>query len=404
MYRLAKIKALPLSAYPSLLACGVGVGLTTGLLVAVFDGLFKILTAFRQDYFPYVTVFLPLIGLVIVFLYRFFGKSAGAGLGLIFEVGQGREVKIPKAMPILAFVSTCLTHLAGASAGRTGAVMQMTGFIGQIFSPYFKQSDSQRMLIVTGIAAGFAALFQTPWAATVFACEVLILGQLQLFALVPAFVGAWTASLVTKNLGLVSFSFSLPEFGGLDWLSLLKLILLGLIFGLVGDVFAFLLTYLRTYFPTVLPNPYWRIVLLGTCLSLALICLDSGRYSGTGADLLWPAFTGKTLPYDWLFKAGLTLIAMSIGFQGGEVTPLFVIGASLGSSLAPLFDLPLPVVSALGYVAVFGSATNTFLFPVVLGLEIFGYQQWPLLLICTFVATRFNRHLSIYPFQLILDS
>ena len=53
-------------------------------------------------------------------------------------------------------------------------------------------------------------------------------------------------------------------------------------------------------------------------------------------------------------------MTLSAGFQGGEVTPLFSIGASLGAAMAGLFGLPVPFVAALGYAAVFGGATNTF--------------------------------------------
>jgi H+/Cl- antiporter ClcA len=54
------------------------------------------------------------------------------------------------------------------------------------------------------------------------------------------------------------------------------------------------------------------------------------------------------------------------------VTPLFVIGATLGAALAPLLDLPVPVLAAVGFVAVFAAAANTPLACTIMGVELFG--------------------------------
>lgn len=77
-----------------------------------------------------------------------------------------------------------------------------------------------------------------------------------------------------------------------------------------------------------------------------------------------------------VFKFVLTVITIAAGFQGGEVTPLFAIGASLGAVLAPLFGLPIELVAALGYICVFSSATNTFFAPLFIGFEVFGSKNF----------------------------
>lgn len=94
-------------------------------------------------------------------------------------------------------------------------------------------------------------------------------------------------------------------------------------------------------------------------------------------------------------------MTLSAGFQGGEVTPLFAIGASLGVLLAGLFGLPVSLVAALGYAAVFGSATSTFLGPILIGCEVFGFSNFPYFFIVCVVAFSLHRQHSIYGAQKI---
>lgn len=405
MYRVAKGQKLGLKQYLLLAVCGLVIGVLTGLGVTVFVKGFAYVTSLRAKWFAQLVPFLSLVGLVIVYLYQVWGGQSVKGLQLVFELGQGKEKALPKRMPLLAVISTWLTHLFGGSAGRTGVAVQIGAVIGNLLAPYLSIPDRQRVLTVTGIAAGFAGLFQTPWTATIFACEALVLGQFQLFAILPAFLAAWSATVTTQLLGVTSFRYALPQLVEFDIVLIFKVMLLGMIFGLVGDAFAIVLTKLRLGLPRLLPNPYYRILCMGSLLSVGLYLAHLGRYSGTGATLIEGIFAGQSpYPYDWLLKLVLTILTMSIGFQGGEVTPLFAVGASLGACLAPLLDLPVFLSAALGYLAVFGSATNTFLVPFILGVEIFGWDNAGWFALCAFVATRFNRQLSIYPFQLILDN
>ena len=57
------------------------------------------------------------------------------------------------------------------------------------------------------------------------------------------------------------------------------------------------------------------------------------------------------------------------------MTPLFSIGASLGVVLGSALGVPPVVCASLGYAAVFGSATNTVIAPILIGLEVFGSQN-----------------------------
>ena len=177
-------------------------------------------------------------------------------------------------------------------------------------------------------------------------------------------------------------------------------ILFGVIFGLTGRFFAVSLKYAKEKMSRFFRNPYVRIGLVSIPLAIILTLLCQGRYSGLGTNLIAAAFEGQTiLAYDWLLKILLTILTLSIGFQGGEVTPLFSIGASLGVIVGEVFGLPPEVCAALGYAAVFGSATNTLIAPVLIGLEVFGTDNAVVLVLVCTVAYLVNGNRSIYTAQ-----
>ncbi|MFT4040480.1 MAG: chloride channel protein [Thermomicrobiales bacterium] len=93
-----------------------------------------------------------------------------------------------------------------------------------------------------------------------------------------------------------------------------------------------------------------------------------------------------------------------MGFKGGEVTPLFVIGATLGVTLSGPLGMPADTLAALGFVAVFAAAANTPIACVVMGAEIFGGGGNAIVLfgIAIFVAYTISGHRGIYHSQRIL--
>jgi H+/Cl- antiporter ClcA len=130
--------------------------------------------------------------------------------------------------------------------------------------------------------------------------------------------------------------------------------------------------------------------------------LYQGRYSGLGTNLIKDSLQGGDIhSYDWLIKMLLTILTLAAGFQGGEVTPLFAIGASLGVVLGGVLGLPAAFAAALGYISVFGSATNTMLAPMFIGAEIFGYEYLPYFFFVTAISYMFNGNKTIYTAQKI---
>ena len=386
--------------YLKLIIAGIIIGFIVGIIDTIFGRGLLLIGDIRKEYLYYFVPFLALAGLLIVFIYQKFAGKTGKGMGLIFEVGHGTEKEIPlRLVPILT-VATWITHLFGGSAGREGVAVQLGATFSHRFNKYFNFPDKSKVFLVTGMAAGFGGLFQTPIAALFFGLEVLALGNLQLYALLPAVVAAFTASWTSSFLGLEKFTHIVNTTLSITPTMFVKFAILGIIFGFSGNLFVYLQSFLKKFAAEKIKNPYYRIFIIGIFLSIILLLLHEGRYTGLGTNLIENSFSGKPIfGYDWILKLLLTTLTLAAGFQGGEVTPLFSIGASLGVVIGIFFGLPIEFVAAAGYISVFGSATNTLLAPIFIGGEVFGFNNLPFFVIIVIFAYLVNRKISTYGLQ-----
>ncbi|MCI1997900.1 MAG: chloride channel protein [Olsenella sp.] len=383
-------------------AVGIPIGVAVGSIDAVFGRVLIAITAFRDAHVFQLVPFLALAGMVIAWAYLRLGKNTGRGMSLVFDVGLGRENVIPLRLIPLIMGGTWLTHLFGGSAGREGVAVQIGATLSHWIGRKLPFKNPGNTFLIVGMAAGFAGLFGTPLAATLFAIEVLVAGRLEYQALFPALTASFAASWTSRALGLEKFEVVLAYPVSLDAATLGRVALLGVAFGVVGGLFAWCLKWAKAIAAAHLEHPVRRIAVMGVCLSLLFLLLWQGRYCGLGTNLISASFSGgQILPWDWALKFALTILTLAAGFQGGEVTPLFAIGSSLGVALAGLAGLPAPLVAALGYAAVFGAATNTLFAPILIGTEVFGYSYLPLFFVVCVVAYLFNMDKSIYSLQQI---
>ncbi len=374
-------------------------GLAIGAMDALFGRVLLSVTAFRMAHVYSLLPFLGLVGVGIVWCYQKVGGTSGKGMTLLFEVGHGDTQDIPLRLIPLVMVSTWLTHLFGGSAGREGVAVQIGGTLAHSIGKRLPIPNAGKQLLLTGMAAGFAGLFRTPIAATFFALEVLTAGVLEYSALLPALVASFSASACSGLLGLEKFTVALTDQVAFSAPLVGKLLLFGLVFGMAGGLFAFVLHKLKALFAQYLPNPLLRIFLFGVLVSgFSLLCWE-GRYSGLGTNLIAMSFDSGIFSWDFALKWIFTVVTLAAGFQGGEVTPLFSIGASLGVLLGTLCGLPTAFVAALGYAAVFGSASNTLLAPMLIGGEVFGFAYLPYFFVVCAVAYLCNGGSCIYPLQ-----
>lgn len=386
---------------------GLGIGALVAVLEAVFGWGLTWCTQIRTAHFFPLIFFLPVAGLGIVFLYKRVGQKATKGMSLVFQVGLGEEAGIPARMAPLAIGCTWMTHLFGGSAGREGVAIQIGAAVSsnveRLLGKWWRLRERRQIFLITGMAAGFAGLFRTPLTAVFFAMEVLVVGEMEYSALFPAAVAAVTSDLLAGRLGVAKFHQEIPLTVGLDLVLLLKLALLGILFGLAGFLFSEGLCRVRRGLQRLfMDHPYRRIAIMGVLVAVLMILLWQGRYSGTGANLVQACFSGEEIYwYDWLLKGLMTILTLASGFVGGEVAPLFSIGASLGFALAGLWGIPASLAAALGYAAVFGSGTNTLLAAILVGGEVFGYGTLPYMAVTCIMAYLVNRNHSIFSAQRI---
>lgn len=409
-----KEKVMHWISQPVLVAVALVLGAIVGTLTAFFGQVLDRVGAIRDANPLYWIPALALGGVAIVLTYKKFGKGSERGMGIIFDVAHGKEKEVPLRLIPLIMVTTWVTHLFGGSSGREGVAMQIGATLGHNMSSKIHVENAPRILLVAGMAAGFAGLFQTPLAAIALSLEILLAGHLEMAALLPAAVAAFTACKVSQMFGetaIIAMNDIFPSDisrilwsdSGLDIYFILRLAVLGIIFGLVGGGFARLLPLSKKFFAEKFPNPVKRVAIMGVVLSVLLLLCWQGRYSGLGTNLIELIFSGSgesaaydIFAYDWILKMLFTIITLSVGFQGGEVTPLFTIGATLGTVLAAIVGVPLPLAAALGYAAVFGAATNTLFAPILVGAEIFGFDLLPTFFIVCTVAYVCNGGKSIY--------
>lgn len=404
---------------PALTLAALLLGAVVGVLTAVFGRVLIAAGEFRDANPLFLIPALALAGVGIVLLYKRWGKGSERGMSLVFAVGQAKESNIPwRLIPFVA-LSTWATHLFGGSAGREGVAVQIGAAFGHNISKKLPFENASHVHLVAGMAAGFGGLFQVPMAATAFALEVLIVAHLDLAALLPAAVAAFTACKVSNMMGLEKFAVDLNGIlqgadggvsvanlfvidGSIDMNFVVKLALMGVLFGVIGGGFAKLLGIAKDFLACKFPNPVKRIAVVGVCLSVVFLALWQGRYSGLGTNLIDMSFVGVNgfatdiRSYDWVLKFALTIATLAAGFQGGEVTPLFSIGASLGAVSAVVFGVPFPLAAALGYAAVFGAATNTLWAPILIGCEVFGFDSLPAFFVVCVVAYVCNGGQSVY--------
>ncbi|MEZ4482895.1 MAG: voltage-gated chloride channel family protein [Dehalococcoidia bacterium] len=390
------------------------VAFVVGTASAAFLWSLKWATETRWEH-GWLLFLLPAAGLLSAAAYHRFGRAVEGGNNLIVDEIHTPGGGIPPRITPLIFGTTVLAHLFGASVGREGTAVQMGGGIASAFDRVFRVGpEDLRTLLMAGVAAGFGAVFGTPLAGAVFAMEVLAVGRMEYGALIPVLyaalaadftAAAWDAHHTAYHVSIVARDGSLP----FSALLMGKVALGGVAFGLAALFFTELTHGLGQVFRRSIKNPLFRPV-VGGALTIALVYLLGTRdYLGlgvtspeAGATTIVSSFErGGADPFSWWWKIAFTALALGSGFKGGEVTPLFFIGATLGNRVAALLDGPADLFAGMGFVAVFGAAANTPLACTIMGIELFGGNAAPYLALACFVAYLVSGHRGIYLSQRI---
>lgn len=384
--------------------------MTTGCAVALFLWLLDMVTGIRYQQ-GWLLYLLPLAGITVYFLYRMLGKNSERGNNLIIEEIHVPGGGVPRRMAPLILISTIITHLFGGSAGREGTAVQMGGSIAALFSKWYNHAIVNKpLLLMAGIAAGFGAVFGTPFAGAVFAVEVLAIGRLSIRPFLPCLAAAMLADYTCQLWHIHHMHYHVQEIAGmLEPLLIVKIILAGALFGLVAFLFAEMAHRIKATFQQTIRLAWLIPAVGGIIIILLTFLLQTKDYLGLGVTTSTPggvsivnAFSkGGATPFSWWWKMLFTTITLGCGMKGGEVTPLFFIGATLGNALAGPLGAPVDLFAALGFIAVFASATNTPLACTIMGIELFGPHYTIYFAIACLVAYLFSGHAGIYTSQQI---
>lgn len=394
--------------YPSLLfiAKWLSISGIVGLLVGSASALFLVsldwVGNFRENHL-WMIALLPLAGLAIGFSYYKWGQPVEAGNNLLIErIVNPSQERIPFRMAPMVLLGTLATHLFGGSAGREGTALQMAGAISdQLTKPLKLNATDRKILLISAIAAGFGSVFGTPLAGAIFALEVVVIGKMKYDAIFPAFTAAILANLATNMWNVGHTHYHIAEIPPISALNLGYTIVAGIAFGLTAAVFSKLNAGIGKAFKSKISYAPLRPFVGGILVALAVWGLGSTRHIGLGIPVILESFEVQLPVWDFALKLGLTALTLGAGFKGGEVTPLFFIGATLGSALSGIVPLPVGLMAGMGFVAVFAGATNTPLACSIMAIELFGAECGVYVAIACIVAYLMSGNTSIYNGQFI---
>ncbi len=347
-------------------------GFLGGVTGGVFAKLISGVTRLRISH-PWIHFFMPLIGLVIVWLYQVTGEGQHQGTNMILASISSKE-EITKATGPLIFISTVLTHLAGGSAGREGAALQLGGWMGSLLAKirFFRLDEKERkMTTMVGMSAVFSALFGTPVAAAFFSMEVISVGIIYYAAMLPCLLAAFLGRDVAQWMGVKYDMFHLGDIPSLGFKTVQPVVLLGFLLAVLSILFIIVLQGSEHKLKEWFPNPYLRIFAAGTVFVLLTLLLGTTMYQGSGMNLIEESILGNVRAEAFLLKILFTCITIGGGFKGGEIIPTLSVGASFGATYGRIIRFEPSLMAACGMIGLFAAVTNCPIASILLGLELF---------------------------------
>jgi len=400
MTRLDRLKAL---------GQWIGIGSVVGVLCGAASALFLYLLGWATDFrngHEFIIYALPIAGLAIGWIYERFGRSIEGGNNLIIDTIHDEGPQIPLRMAPMVLIGSVLTHLFGGSAGREGVAVQMGASLADVLSHRLKLTSSvRRQILAAGVASGIGSIFGTPIAGAVFGMEFITLGNMTYGALVPALVASVIGDMTTRALGIHRTVFPTPMHLDLTLLLLLKWLLFAIAMAATSIGFIELTHRIKKIFEKNSVRLPIRMFIGGILLIALWKLVGTSDYLGLGVPGILRAFHDPQLPiYAFAAKLVFTAVTIGAGYLGGEVTPLFFIGAALGNVMARLLGVPLDLGAGIGLAAVFAASANTPLALSIMAMELLGAPMFPHVVIVCVLAYLLSGHRSIYPSQRVIHS
>jgi H+/Cl- antiporter ClcA len=382
------------------IALGAAVGVLCGAASALFLVLLDMATA-RREASEWLVYTLPLAGLALGFLLERHGTKIRGGNDLIIDTLHDAGPQLPRRMAPMVLVGTVWTHLFGGSAGREGTAVQMGASLADWLSHRLRLGAELRLqMLAAGVAGGFGSVFGTPVAGAIFAMEFVVRGRIEYRALVPALVASVVGDMTTRSLGVGHTHYPAIEAVALTPLLLAKWVVFAAAAALVTAAFIELTHFIKREGEAWLPRLPLRMFAGGLVVVLLWKLVGTSDYLGLGLPTIVRAFEDPSLPvYAFALKMLFTSVTLGAGYPGGEVTPLFFVGAALGNVLAQVLGLPLELGAGVGLAAVFAASSSTPLALSVMAMELLGAALFPHVAIVCVLAWLLTGQRSIYRAQ-----
>ena len=381
------------------------IGLVSGIVIG-FIGTFFHLCSSAAEYFrslhSWAVYFLPLAGAAIAYFYDAMNYSHDKGTNLVLLAVRDNKKMGPRHAACI-FIASIITHLCGGSSGREGASLQIGAALGSFAGRRFKlDDDDRRIMTMCCMSAMFAAVFGTPITAALFSMEVISVGIFYYSAIVPCVISALTASYISSLFGIsrLALTVKIPE---MTPQSYFKVVLLGIVFALLSVVFCAAMSGTLTLFRKI-KNHALRAAAGGTLVVLMTLIAGSQDYNGTGGAMIVSAFERSPFFAAFAIKLIFTAVTLGSGFKGGEIFPVFFIGSSLGSVLAPLMGMDCSMGAAVGMAALFCGVTNCPVASILLCVELFGGKGISYYVLACAVSYMLSGYRGLYSEQKILYS
>ena len=394
------LKEIFLTTFKWIFIC-VLIGVLSGSASAFFLVSLEWVTQFRIHH-DWIIWLLPLGGLIVGYTYYFWGESVVKGNNLLLEEYESPKKVIPFKMAPLVLLGTLITHLFGGSAGREGTAVQMGGAIADQFTKFFKLDNSERkILIILGISAGFASVFGTPLAGAIFALEVLYFSKINIKSIILSFLVAYAAYFTVEFWQVKHMHYSITIIPELSLHNIIYTAIVGVLSGFSALLFSRSTHFWGSLFSKNIKYPPLRPFIGGIILAIAIAGFGLTKFSGLGVPVIVDSFSNVNPWYDFLLKILFTGFTLGAGFKGGEVTPLFFVGATLGSALSVIIPMPIALLAGIGFVAVFSGATHTPIACTIMGMELFGIEPGIFIAIACIIAYFSSGSVGIYKSQIV---
>lgn len=378
---------------------GAAVGMLSGCSAAVFLRGLDLVTAWRGDH-EIIIWFLPLAAALLLTVVARLGGAAQPGTNLVlWRACDGRGDRVPLRLFPLALLGTWWTHLFGGSAGREGTALQMGGTIADVVAALLGRvtnidNEDRRRLLLAGIAGGFGGVFGTPVAGCVFALEVVVVGRVDVVRLLPAFVAAVVgdacATAALHAIGGAHGIYPHLETFALD----ARFVVVGVVVGLAARAFGLTLSFVKQR--TSSWAPQWRGLAGGAAL-VVVWQLAGSEVLGLSLPTLRHAVNAEHVDAAFfVWKLLATALTVGVGMIGGEVTPLFAIGAALGAVIADPLGLPISLSAVCCMAALFGVSARAPLALCIMAVELCGAAVLPHVVVVVVCAALIFGDRSIY--------